>query len=744
MASRRSRRKRSSLTSRLSPGPRKQRKVAPSPARLSRHKARAAWFRARVAWPLRDVAASRLHRLRRQARRRLNAAKLAGDWQLAGPSNIGGRCTALLCDPRAPDRLLIGAAGGGVWFSPDAGATWAPQWLAGAPQEIGALARDPADPDTIYCGTGEANLSADSYPGDGVYRSRNGGKTWRRWASSAGTGVPTRIGAIAVDPFDGRHVLVGGVGFGRVSTDGDFGGLHATHDGGRTWARATFVSEQNYWCHAIAFHPTVRGVIFVTVTEPGSRSGVYRSTDGGRAWTRLTGGLPSGDAMGRTALALAPSRPDTMYAQVADARSSTADRVLGVYRTRNGGATWTNVAANHFAAEEQMSYGNTIVVHPADPEHVLCGGVDLHRTINGGNTWRQVTKWDSVRGATDYAHADHHLLVMPAAAPGRVYSANDGGLDVSDDGGQVWRNRSDGLAVTMFYDVDIAQSDARVLGGGAQDNGTVVTKTGEVHEFFELLGGDGGWMVVDPDDASHVFASYQLGSIFRFRGTRWRDVSPPFKPAESGGIWMVYVTLQPGDARVVYTGNQRLYRSRNDGDSWTALTPVLDGSPISAIEVAPADVRYIYVGTENGGLFRSTDGGVTWSANLAGATLPGVMITRIETHPADARRAFVVVGNSGHSHVFATTDAGLTWRDIDGGKLPDAPIQAAVVRPDADDELWVCGDAGVFVTTNGGKTWQNATRNLPGVMVVDLVYHRATKSLVAATYGRSLWRVSLA
>ncbi len=391
-----------------------------------------------------------------------------------------------------------------------------------------------------------------------------------------------------------------------------------------------------------------------------------------------------------------------------------------------------------------MSYGNTIVVHPADPEHVLCGGVDLHRTINGGNTWRQVTKWDSVRGATDYAHADHHLLVMPAAAPGRVYSANDGGLDVSDDGGQVWRNRSDGLAVTMFYDVDIAQSDARVLGGGAQDNGTVVTKTGEVHEFFELLGGDGGWMVVDPDDASHVFASYQLGSIFRFRGTRWRDVSPPFKAAESGGIWMVYVTFQPGDARVVYTGNQRLYRSRNDGDSWTALTPVLDGSPISAIEVAPADVRYIYMGTENGGLFRSTDGGVTWSANLAGATLPGVMITRIETHPADARRAFVVVGNSGHSQVFATTDAGLTWRDIDGGKLPDAPIQAAVVRPDADDELWVCGDAGVFATTNGGKTWQNATRNLPGVMVVDLVYHRATKSLVAATYGRSLWRVSLA
>jgi photosystem II stability/assembly factor-like uncharacterized protein len=206
---------------------------------------------------------------------------------------------------------------------------------------------------------------------------------------------------------------------------------------------------------------------------------------------------------------------------------------------------------------------------------------------------------------------------------------------------------------------------------------------------------------------------------------------------------MVYITFDPHDSKTVYTGNQRLYRTTNDGVSWKALTPVLDGSPISAIEVAPADPDCIYVGTENGGFFRSLDRGATWSANLADSTLPGVMITRIETHPQDAAQVFVTVGNSGSSHVFRSRDAGSTWHDIDGGRLPDAPHQALLIRPDAPSQLWVCTDAGVFVTNNGGKTWRNATGNLPPAMVVDLVYHEGSKTLVAATYGRGIWKLAL-
>jgi photosystem II stability/assembly factor-like uncharacterized protein len=629
-----------------------------------------------------------------------------------------------------------------VWKSTDAGATWKASWKSKTPLQIGALAIDANQPSVLYAGTGEANLSADSYSGDGVYRSANSGRSWKRWAGVA-QGMPRRIGTIAVDPFDSNHVLVGGVGFGRVSATDDFGGIYTTRDGGGTWLRETFISTGNYWCHHVVFDASTRGLIYATFTGPGSRSGIWRSSDGGANWSQLKTGLPSPDRIGRTSLAIAASNPKIIYALCADASPGNNDGVLGVFRSANGGNTWTDIAGSHFATEGQMSYGNTIVVHPTNADHVICGGVDLHVTTNAGAVWRRATQWDAERGSADYAHADHHKLVMPASMPGRVYSANDGGLDLSEDAGRNWTNRSNGLSVTMYYDLDVAQTDLRVFGGGAQDNGTLVTVTGSPDDAFELLGGDGGWMVVDPKDASHIVASYQFGGMYRFRGGSTRKVSPPFKPEESGGMWMVYIAFDPNDSETFYTGNQCLYRTRNDGVSWDKLTPVLDGSPISAIELAGPSSKTIYVATENGSFFRSLDNAATWSANLASGALPGVMITRIAAQPGAPNTVYVTCANVGNRHVFCSRDAGSTWSDIDGGKLPDVPHHALQVRPDKPAELWVCSDAGVFFTADGGLSWRNATSNLPYVMVVDMVFHRTSKTLLVATYGRSLWKATL-
>lgn len=726
----------------VTPGPRKKApKGRPAP-RLAHHKGRAAWFRAREAWPLRDPTFHALKAARAKSTKALAALPGAKAWTLVGPTNIGGRCTALVCHPQRPDTLWIGAAGGGVWKSTDGGATWRESWKRAAPLQIGSLAIDPQDPQVLWCGTGEANMSADSYPGDGLYRSANGGKSWKRVASSANFTVPSRIGTVAVDPFDSKHVFAGGIGYGRLSAGSDSGGLVESRDGGATWARLK-PAGGTYWCHSIVFDPKKQGRVFASITTQGSASGIYRSDNGGTTWRHLTQGLPPSDQMGRTTLALAPSSTSTLYAFAADELSDNADLLLGVFKSTDGGTSWTNVAGNHFANERQIGYGNAIAVHPTDPNHVICGGVDLHLTRDGGKTWKRVTRWDADRGTPGYAHADHHILLMPAAAPGRVYSANDGGMDASADGGLTWQNRSNGLAITMFYDVDIGQSDGRVLGGGAQDNGTLVTNTGVPGSYFELLGGDGGWIVIDPNDAGHIFASYQYGGMFRFRGGSWKDVTPPFDEGESAGIWMVFITMDPGNSKCLYTGNHRLYRTRDDGNSWKPVSPVFDASPISAIEVAPADTNVIYVGTENGGVFRTDDGGATWSANLRDGVLPGVAVTRIATAPANAQDVVVTVANFGNSHVFRSRNGGVDWDDIDRGLLPDAPHHAVLIRPDAPSSIWVCSDAGVHVTSDGGATWRNATGNLPPAMVVDLVYHVATKTMLAATYGRSIWRLTL-
>ena len=715
--------------------------------RLSHHKARGRWFQARSAWPVREAPVHTLIRERERAAKSLPPVTTVGSsWECVGPTNIGGRITSLVCHPDHPERIWAGSAGGGVWRSNDAGQTWQSCWSDQDILNIGSLGIDQKNPDTIYCGTGEANLSSDSYPGAGLYKSSDAGKTWQLIASSERQLVPKRIGAIRVDPFDSKHVLIGGVGLAEVSSNGkDFGGMFVSTNAGITWKRQTFVSSQNYWCHSIVFHPTTKGRIYATFTEQGSRSGIWRTTDGGKKWEHLKKGLPESAHFGRTSLAISPSNPDVLYAFAKNEASGDKDLLLGVFRSTNGGDSWRSIQGTHFKDEGQISYGNTIVVHPANPDYLICGGVDLHRTTDGGRTWKKITRWDADLGAPAYAHADHHCLVMPAKAEGRVYDPNDGGLDVSEDGGNSWTNRSKGLAVTMFYDMDVAQTDPLVFGGGAQDNGTVATKTGLAGSFFPIDTGDGGWNVFDPDDAGHVFTSAYNLLIQRYHGLDKRpaDVSPPASTDEQNSVWMCYITMDPNDANTLFTGSTRVWRTKNDADSWQHVSPSLDGGAISAIEIAAANSKRIYVGTENGGLFRSVDGGDTWSANISSSILPGHTITRIESHPKDAKLLYVAVANFGHPHVFRSKDGGDTWEDVDKGQLPDVPHHVVMIRPDDLNKVYAGNDAGVFVLDTATGGWSNLTKNLPNAMVIDLVYHLKEATLFAATYGRSIWRLNM-
>jgi photosystem II stability/assembly factor-like uncharacterized protein len=738
------------ITLDLSGAPKKRRPSGLPAPRTTTHKKRAKWFQTRVAWPYREPSAHWLLGERSRAAAALASETGTAQWELIGPTNVGGRMTSIVCAPKKPDTIWAGAAGGGVWKSDDGGQRWRALWHSQPTLNVGSIAIDPTNPSIVYCGTGEANLSADSYPGLGIFRSVDGGDNWHILAPADATRIPTRIGCVVVDPFDATHLCLGGV----THTAGGSDGMFVSHDGGLNWGRQIFPGSGPYRCHAVAFHPSIRGTLFATISARGAQSGIWKSTNGGSSWKQLNNGFPSTEKIGRTSLAIAPSNPSIIYA----ISSTNKDGVLGVFRSDNGGGKWTNIAGEHFVKEDQISYGNTIAVHPTDPDHVLCGGIDLHLTRDGGKSWVRATKWDAKRGRPNYAHADHHCLLMPVDQPGLVYDMNDGGMDVSMDGGLTWTNRSNGLAVSMFYDVDVAQSDGRMFGGGLQDNGTNITLVGKIRsdtgtevtlsgrpdEFFEISGGDGGWMIIDPRNSGHLYATSQNMSVSRLRKSDgWVDVSPPAHKAETDAVWMAFLEFDPSDSRTVFCGGLRVWRTKDDGNKWLAVSPVLDGSAISAVEIAQANPKMIYIGTENGGIYRSADGGDRWSEDLAGPALPGFTITRLVTHPTNAQIVYATVANFRASHVFRSNDAGKTWTDIDRGALPDVPHYAVVVPRAKPSTVYVCSDAGVHVSTNGGETWKGLTRNLPTVPVVDLVYQETDGTLTAATYGRSIWRLKV-
>ncbi len=721
-----------------------RRKVKTSRARRRRttHKRRSGWFQARASWPFREPSVSRLMHARTRAAGEMRTPAMAHRWQPVGPTNVGGRLTSIVSHPDDADRIWVGAAGGGVWESRDAGKSWSTVWHQEATLNIGSLAIDARAPQNLYCGTGEANLSADSYAGVGVYRSTDGGASWEVRAEATAAGIPLRIGALQVDPFDSAHLALGGIGFGGAPT-----GLFLSSDFGARWTAVALPEIGRYWCHAIAYDPGTAGTLYVAVTTMGTGSGIFRSRDGGARWQRLGGGLPAGHRIHRASLAVSPSHPHVLYTLIADAGTD-GESVLGVFRSNNRGATWAQVDHGFFAEEGQMSYNNALAVDPTDPDRVICGGVDLHRTIDGGSSWQQVTHWYEERGNPHYAHADQHGLHFPAADPNRVYAANDGGLDVSFDRGRSWRNRSDGLQVTMFYDLDISQLNSDLFAGGAQDNGTPLTEDGG-KLFFDVTGGDGGWSAFDPRDIDHLFVSVYNMQIFRFRDG-WTEVTPQGATPEEekrlederNSVWMVFLALDPADGSTLYTGTRRVWRTRDDGDNWETLSSDLDGSPITAIAIARSDPRVLYVGTENGGLFRSLDRGRSWEGNLANGQLPDRTVTRIAVQPDEPGTVLVTVAGFGHGHVFRSKNSGTTWEDVSAG-LPDAPFQSLVIPATRPRTVYACGDAGVYASGALGTGWRNLTGNLPNTMMVDLVYHEGDGALSVATYGRSVWRLKV-
>ena len=428
-------------------------------------------------------------------------------WQQVGPFNIGGRVTSLAVDGLGT--LYLGAANGGVWKSVNAGVNWTCMTDAQSITSVGAVAVDPSAPGTVWCGTGEANSSVDSYDGNGIWRSPDGGGSW----ANMGLAASGRIARVLVDPANSSHVLVAAMGH-QFSTGPDRG-LYRTLDGGMTWTNVLFVNDST-GVNDIVMNPVHPDTMYCSTWErlrrnsyrrsSGPGSGIWRSVDRGAHWTRLAGGLPGpDDTVGRIALALAPSQPSTLYAQIGTG-ASLGYVGLGFYRSTDAGATWQrrDVGLELHAAPSAASAGTSArwALIPALPNRVYALGQSLLRSDDGGVTWGDITGG---------AHVDEHAIWIDPANGAHILLGNDGGF-FSTTAGTLWSGTAD-LPLSQFYAGDVDPTNAARIFGGLQDNNTVMTSAGPT-SWFPVLGGDGFYALCDPVTPNVVFSEYQYCSLW--------------------------------------------------------------------------------------------------------------------------------------------------------------------------------------------------------------------------------------
>ncbi len=666
------------------------------------------------------------------------------NWTLIGPkpSDGGtsyvssGRVNAIAIDPRDNNVVYAGAAGGGVWKTTDGGTNWTPLTDHETSLASGAIVIDPNSPDTVYVGTGEENFTGDSYYGAGILKSTDGGKTW---TNLVGPFLRDRIGSLAIQPGSSQVLLC-------TSPSG----VWRSADGGKTWA-LTLSGAAGI---SVVFDPTNGASAYASlgIYYGSSRNGVYHSTDGGITWTAANGiktaGLPTTIA-GRIDIAMAPSAPSTIYAQIGD---NATYGLAGIYKTTDGGNTWHPLPIEDPSLWGTQAYfTNAIRVHPTNPDIVWSGALAIYRSLDGGATWVELPQ----AGANNTTiHVDFHALAFTPDGS-KLYMGNDGGMYSTTDisAGMVnWTSLNDTLAITEFHPgMSVDPVSPLTTVAGAQDNST--QRYNGDPNWESLACGDGGFTAIDPAFPVLAYGACQRAEVLRSlnlagSGT-W--VSASYGIDQTDATQFISPLAMDGSSpQALYFGTYRLWRSQDSGGRWYSVSPDLTGGnegTFTAIAVAPSDGNTVYIGTSNSKVQVTTDigdgAGAVWTDRSKG--LPPRSVTHIAVDPIDSGTAYVAFsgfngGTDKLGHVFKTPDGGATWKDI-SGNLPNIPVNDLIVDPDIPQTIYLATDAGVMVTTDGGASWSSLGNGLPNVVVTTMALQRNARVLRAATYGRSVWEI---
>lgn len=689
------------------------------------------------------------------------------DWTELGPGHIGGRTRAIVIHPTSPNRMWIGAAGGGVWQSDDAGTSWAPVDDFMANLAVTSLVMDPGDPDIIYAGTGEGFGNVDSLRGAGIFVTRDG-TNWSQLAVTASADYH-HINRLGISS-DGATLLA------ATNT-----GIYRSTDAARqVWNRVSVFQAGDLKCHPTDPLKAVAGSL-----DSGE---VRRTTDGGITWTLAQ---HSGLWDGRIELCYAAADPDTVYASI--------ETNFGeIWRSRNGGRTFTKRKSRNPDNDpaqflgEQGWYNNTIWAgDPTDKDLVVVGGIDLWRSTDAGNLLVDIsTWWDS-----SSVHADHHAIVSHPGFDGTtnktVFFCNDGGIyrtdDVTTAGNDIdppkingWINLNNSYGVTQFYGGAVNQTSG-VLVCGAQDNGTLAyhpDPAGGGGTWRKIFGGDGGLCAADPNDPQVFYGEYvelnihrnmdgamtddQLGDRY-ISGQFWNPAigSWAWKPdpfripdAQNGqALFIAPFALDPLTPETILAGGRSLWRTTdaksanttNSGPSWQNIKAGGNGF-ISAIAIDPSDSDHVWVGHRTGELWRSLNATAAQPAwtRLSNQGLQPVDVNRfchqIVVSPHDSDLVVVAFGEFTAGNVWRSDDQGDTWINI-GASLPEAPVRALTFHPLQPNWLYVGTEVGVLGSEDLGVTWSASNEGPANVSVDDLIWHGQT--LICITHGRGVFSIDL-
>lgn len=686
-------------------------------------------------------------------------------FRLLGPA-WGGRVDRATGVPGDPNVYYAAGAASGVWKSTDAGLTWKPVFDDQPISSCGSIAIAPSDPNVVYVGSGEANIRGNVAAGNGIYKSMDAGKTWTHVWKQEG-----QIGTVVVHPRDPdiAFAAVLGHAFGPNTQRG----VYRTRNGGRTWEQV-LKKDENTGASDVAIDPSNPNIVFAGLWQArrfpwdlqsgGPGSGLYISRDGGDSWKQLTEkGLPSG-IWGKIGVAVAPSDGRRVYALIE------ADEG-GMFRSDDGGDTWSRLSANRLLRQRAWYY-STITVNPANPDELWCPQVPMLKSIDGGKTFNIVS---------GIAHGDNHDLWIDPKNPKRMIGADDGGVNLSVDGGESWY--APALPFGQFYHVSADNRTPFHVAGAMQDIGTAQGPSNSLRnggirntDWWGVGGGEAGHVVSDTSDPNIVYAGEYGGYISKYdhRTRQSRNVGVyPEDPSGHGGEdmkyrfqWTAPIAISPFNPKVIYHGGNVLFRTEDGGQTWAAISPDLTrndkskqkwaGGPITgdntgvetyctifAIAESPVEKGVIWVGSDDGLVHVTRDDGKTWknvTAAMTGFPEWGT-VSIIEPSRTDRGTAWVVVDahrlDNMHPYLFKTTDYGATWRRLDNALPQDVYLHSVRVDPVRSDIMYLGTERGVMYSMDGGSSWTALRLNLPTVAVHDLIVK--DNSLVLATMGRSIW-----